>query len=345
MAKDTFYNNYNAIDILKLVLAVFVMVIHSGINKTILSPLLRTAVPLFFIISSYFFFSKIGTLSSDKQKNAALAKMVKRNLLLYLFWSVIQFPLWFFMREYHQDGLLVGMLNVFRDFLLGGGFTGAWYIVALVIGSVLVYFASKKISSGWLLLMVLPLYIVCCMLTNYYNLFDASSVLISIGNGYFALTGLCFYTSFPVALFWVSLGGFLAEKKLVIKTRILWIATVLFAGLLALERYNIVKGSFGITDDCYLLLVLLCPAIFLLVSKSKITIKTRFPIREMSVLIYVTHGCCGRVFGYLLKSLPIGTVVQTIMKLLLSLIVSYVLFRVIRWLSDIKRVKLFSFAY
>ena len=79
MNKGSSGKEYNAIDIMKLVLAVLVMVIHSGADKTIISPVLRTAVPLFFVISSYFFFSKNQRLLSKKERNAALGKLVKRN--------------------------------------------------------------------------------------------------------------------------------------------------------------------------------------------------------------------------------------------------------------------------
>ena len=54
---------YNTLDMLKLILAFFVMTIHSGVDKTILSPILRIAVPTFFIISSFLFFKKKTTLS------------------------------------------------------------------------------------------------------------------------------------------------------------------------------------------------------------------------------------------------------------------------------------------
>lgn len=345
MTKDNSYKKYNAIDILKLVLAVLVMVIHSGIDKTVLSPVLRTAVPLFFIISGYFFFSKNRMLLSGRERNAALAKFAKRNLFLYLFWSVIQFPIWFFIRGYYQDGFIDGMLIALKGILLGGGFTGGWYIVALVIGVVLVFLASKKISAIWLVLLTLPLFIFSCLLTNYYNLFDENSFVISSGNWYHMLTGMHFYTSFPVALFWVSLGRFLAEKKFAIESSILWIAGVLFAGLLAVERYFVVKFSLGITDDCYFMLALICPVIFLLVREIGVTIITRLPIREMSVILYVTHGCFGRVVGHLLKAFPINDFIQVLLKMLLSLIVSYVLFLMIRWLKEKKNIKMLEFAY
>ena len=93
---------YNSLDILKFVLSILIMVIHTGIDKTIISPLLRIAVPLFFIISSFFFFSKINSIS-EKEKPAALLRFVKRNLGLYLFWAIIQLPVKIYVNGYFND--------------------------------------------------------------------------------------------------------------------------------------------------------------------------------------------------------------------------------------------------
>lgn len=345
MNKGSSCKEYNAIDIMKLVLAVLVMVIHSGADKTIISPVLRTAVPLFFVISSYFFFSKNQRLLSKKERNAALGKLVKRNLFLYLFWATVQLPLMIFMRGYHHSGMLSGVWYAFRDVLLGGGFTGAWFIVALVVGIVIVYWLSKKISSGWMVLLTLPVYILCCLLTNYHNLLDAHSIVLGISNGYHAITGSYFYTSFPVALFWVALGRALAEKKLTIKTSILLVFGVLFAVLIGLERYWIVNANLGITDDCYFMLILVCPVIFLLVGKSKLTFTTGLRIREISTILYVTHGTSGRLLGYMLKVLPFHPGVQIAIKMVLSLFAAFVICQLLVYLREKKNMKIFKYSY
>ncbi len=315
---------YNALDILKLILAVLVMIIHSGTDKTLISPILRIAVPLFFIISSYFFFSKIRKLDSKKERNTALFHTVKRNLLLYLIWSVVQLPIVIFMRGYHHDFIPSGAWAIVRDILLGSGFTGSWYIVALVIGIVAVFLLSKKIPSLWLALLTLPLYILCCLTTNYGNLFDESSIVYGIGNGYYELTGLYIHTGFPVALFWVSLGKVLADKLPAVKTNILALLAVISGGLLMLERYFIVRLGSDLTDDCYFMLILFCPMIFLLVSRCTFTFTTRFRVRELSVLIYVTHGCIGRIVGYALKLVPMSAGLFEPTKLLGTLAVAVI---------------------
>ena len=70
--------NGNKFDILKLVLAILIVGIHSTKAGMILRPVFRLAVPLFFIISSYLFFLKQCTLSSWRERYKGLKKYAKR---------------------------------------------------------------------------------------------------------------------------------------------------------------------------------------------------------------------------------------------------------------------------
>lgn len=51
--------NDSRYDVLKLVLSLFVVAIHSDLFPPLLYPWLRVAVPLFFMMSSYFLFDKL----------------------------------------------------------------------------------------------------------------------------------------------------------------------------------------------------------------------------------------------------------------------------------------------
>lgn len=339
------YKEYNAIDVLKFILSIFIMIIHSGIDKTVISPLLRTAVPLFFIISSYFFFSKNKNLSSQKEKNDALLRFVKRNLLLYLFWSLMQFPIMMYIRGYHHDLFPYGIWNAIRDFLSGRTFTGSWYLLSSVVGVVVIFLLSKRISIKWLVLITLPLYIICCLITNYGNILNESSIILWITNKYYALTGMHFYTSFPVALFWVSIGKFLVEHKLLIKRRSLLIICIVGAILLIMERYFIVRFTLSTIDDCYFTLIILCPLIFLLIKRSKLVFNTRFRIRELSVLIYVTHGCCERIVGYVLKLILGNFMGHETIKILFALMLIIVIGQFLIHTKEKYSVKFFKYAW
>ena len=334
---------YNSLDILKFVLSIFVLVIHSEIDKTIISPLLRIAVPIFFIVSSYLFFSKVSSLNEEKQRIFALKRLVKRNIMLYLFWVVVQLPIIIFGHHFHINFFTKGIWETLKIIILGQACTGSWYIIALVIGSVLIYFASKKLSAGWLVVLTLPLYIMCCFTTNYRGMFIADSLLNQFNTMYENVTQCAFNTSLPGGLFWIAVGNFLARKPIHIKTVALKISSVCLWMLVAVERYYIVKFGWQILDDCYFTLILLCPVIFLLVKQNSFTFKSSFRFREISTLIYVMHGSCGRVVGFIMKMAP-GYVQHEIIKVGITIVVVLIVSIVFLGLRDRFKFKVLKYA-
>ena len=295
---------YNTIDILKFVLSLFVLVIHSEIDKTFISPLLRIAVPSFFLISSSLFFSKISTLPDAKSKNHALKRLVKRNTYLYLFWVILQIPIQLTAYHYPISFSLHGIWTAIKAVFLiifYHGFTGSWYIVALVIGTVIIYFCSKKISAGWLVLLTLPIYVMCCFSTNYRGLFSSESFVMQFLNTFEAVTQRSPHVTLLCALPWIAIGNYFVTYPIRIKTSALGILLACFAALIAAERYWVLLHNWSYADDCYFTLILLCPALLFLLSQHQFSFHSRFRFREMSTLVYVTHGSCNRIIGYLLK--------------------------------------------
>lgn len=335
---------YNSFDILKLALSVLVVIIHSGIDKTIISPIIRMAVPLFFIVSSYFFFLKLHKCDNSTEKRVVLLQTIKRNLLLYLFWSLIQLPIVIYARGYHRDFLWKGTANIVRDILIGSGFTGSWFIAALVIAIVVVFGLAKKVSATNLIVFSFPIYVFCCLTTNYFNLFNENSFVNSLSNLYLDITGWHFYTSFPAALYWVSIGRFMSEKKPSFKNSVLVVLVVLLSLLLAVERIVILYFNLAITDDCYFMLTLLCPIIFLLICKNKKTTKTVIPIRELSVLIYVAHGSLGRLVGYLVKQLDVSSLVEEVLKVIIIIIIITIISFLFVYLKERRGLKILKYA-
>ena len=80
------------IDVTKFALSILIVVIHispiESLNP-VLRPFLRTAVPLFFLISAYLFFKKYGEAETIEKKIARIERYVKRNLQLYFFWLIV----------------------------------------------------------------------------------------------------------------------------------------------------------------------------------------------------------------------------------------------------------------
>lgn len=57
--------NYDAVDLLKIILAFFIIQIHSSFYFDWMKPIIRIAVPVYFITSAFFFFEKEPDPSSD----------------------------------------------------------------------------------------------------------------------------------------------------------------------------------------------------------------------------------------------------------------------------------------
>lgn len=64
-------------DVLKIVLAIFIVAIHTTPVTISVRPILRLAVPIFFILSSYLFFSKQSHIESSEEKAYALKKFIR----------------------------------------------------------------------------------------------------------------------------------------------------------------------------------------------------------------------------------------------------------------------------
>ena len=69
--------NYESIDLVKIVMSVFVVAIHTELVPDVLSPWTRIAVPVFFMISSYFFFNKLQSVGANGL--TVLKKFLIRN--------------------------------------------------------------------------------------------------------------------------------------------------------------------------------------------------------------------------------------------------------------------------
>ena len=140
---------YNSIDVAKLVSAFFVAAIHanpfSGLSSTIaISLFARMAVPFFFMVSAFFFFRA----GCDGEKLVAYLKRLGR---LYLIWFIVGLPV-IVKRSFldHEGGFGADLLGLIRNFFLGSTFRGSWFVMALMIAIPLVYYISKRLSTGWL---------------------------------------------------------------------------------------------------------------------------------------------------------------------------------------------------
>ena len=131
----------SAVDILKLILMVMVVIGHLMPMKfeysyqttiaLLYHSLARTIVPLFFIISGYYFRNKLYEISKFKA-------VLKRYLILFVVWQIIYYPL---LHKFYRNDLFTLKEYLYSLFY---GFGHLWYLNASILGVLLLYLIRKQ---------------------------------------------------------------------------------------------------------------------------------------------------------------------------------------------------------
>lgn len=282
--------NYDSIDVAKFVLSILVVAIHvrpfDG-YAVFFRPILRTAVPLFFLISSYFFFNHHKDLSGLEERVLHIEKYVSRNLRLYLFWMLVFLMPTIRYRQWFSNGILNGLVLWVRSFFMGSTFIASWFIMAAVIATVLVAVLSRYLSNGKLLLLSMIPFCACCLMSSYGN-----TAYMQAHMSIFAQSAGFSYNNYWVALFWVIVGKMLAERtqRETLNTKTLLLLSLL--GIVALygEQSLIVSHGWAAADDCYFSLPLICVPLFLLLLSCDIRIGHARFLRCTSTVTFCLHA-------------------------------------------------------
>lgn len=274
-------------DVLKIILAVLIVILHTRPLPNDFQPILRLAVPVFFIMTSFFFFNKIKDLGKE-ETIYALKKFVRRNLLLYLFWFVFLLPVTLYRHDWFETGFVMGFIRMFRSFLFGSTFAASWFITSSVIAVTIITFASRWLKNVWLLLLSLAAYLFCSIDANYHHLVCETLQIGKVFDLYHLALGVP-YISFPSALVWVAIGKIIAENQIKVSLRIGLPSLVVAFAILFTEHYVGYAKGWILDDDCYLSLLIVCPLIFIMVSQYTIQLGNDAFIRKLSTMIYCSH--------------------------------------------------------
>lgn len=214
---------YPQLDLMKLFMAVLVVMIHTEpfviVRGQFLSELyddiLRLAVPFFFMTSGFLLGKKC--LGADKKRiGAVLASSIRRNLRLYLLWSLIYLPA--AVVGYVRDGvsLLTGIVHYVVSLVAVGEHFYSWhlwFLLAMVYGLIGMLVLNRFMGIRGICAVSLGIFLAAHMIDGIYRgtpLSDIPGVLL----GHFAhpliidgpariLTGMCY----------MAMGWLLAEKE------------------------------------------------------------------------------------------------------------------------------------
>ena len=336
--------NLDSADVLKFVLSILIVATHTSFFEGYLTPLVRLAVPAFFMISGYFFFSRTNSCDTEEKKKAYLKKSVTHNLKLYLFWFILLLPLTLYIRKYHTMGLVGGTLHLIRDFLFGSTFQSSWYIVALITGFAIVLFLSEKIPQSALIIIGVIFYIPSLLSSNYEFLLESSDLLKAVGES-LSKVFLLPCRNFSVSILYIAIGKYLAEKNYEGKTKKYTVTFLLaFAALIA-EYLALHFSGVKIEDtDCYIALPFaayyLCKVFLTLDIKCKCAII----LRKISTVSYCAHMAVFMVVGKLFKIFEIPDW-QNVLHFALTLLLTHILSLVLIKLTEYKYFRFLKYSH
>lgn len=274
---DSCYPKRNiTLDYFKLILAILVVFIHTGISGLGYPGLMlgdgisRIAVPCFFIINGYYFANII-----DNRK--AVVKYIIRVCILYVTWTLVYLP---FIHSSTMSFAMVGEL--FIDLVFG--FYHLWYLVALIGAALLIYF-TKKVNSNFMLVGVIVFYVLVSILQFIYG-----EELLT-----FKYRDPIFRGFLTVGLPFMFAGYFIRTKekmsKLLFSTRLLQILLSIGLIMLFTEQYVIHKHFvfYPFFADRYISLIFLCPILFLYILRISKYKNTDGYISKLSSAVYFIH--------------------------------------------------------
>lgn len=305
MDASKFYIGGGKTDVLKFAMCFLIVVLHTT-SIDIISPVLRCAVPVFFMISSYFFYKKYDNAEKTEDKKSILVRYIKRNMQLYLFWLIVLLPFTVIYRGWYEGDVISIALQILKYFLFSSTFPVSWYIMASIIGVCAITILSRYINNGILFIISLLAYAFCCAASNYGNLLTGGTVG-HIYSGYVEIFTSP-YNSFPVSLVWIQLGRFIASRENELSR--LRVSTLLVAlsvafVLLYIEYYLTRHYELVRADDCYFMLLPVCVIIILILGRYQSELPIIPFFRKTSTIVFCIHLSICLVFRFALKSLGI----------------------------------------
>ena len=151
-----------------------------------------------------FFFRKINNGSVELRKNV-LMSFLRRNMILYGFWFITLLPITLSVRNWFSEGIM----KFLQFFFFNSTFRASWDLMELNIGMCITLYFSLKLSVRMQMILTFPIYLLCCLFTNWYGVVEESALII---RGYHAYISIfrSLANSFPVALFWLAVGRWFA---------------------------------------------------------------------------------------------------------------------------------------
>ena len=154
--------NYGWLDRFRVIVALLAITNHtsalSSINDTadffLTRVLARIVVPFFLMVTGQFVAADFLTIS--RKNGPRLIKYIKKTSLYYLLSILLYLPIGIYAKQY--QGMSIG--GALRLLIFDGTFYHLWYFPACIMGMLLIYLMSRKLSLRTMTVISAILYII-----------------------------------------------------------------------------------------------------------------------------------------------------------------------------------------
>lgn len=292
MSNHSHTTQYHAVDLMKYVCALLVIVVHTFpfyetlptvgfFSSNIVG---RIIIPFFFVSAGYFLY--LGLQHKDE---TYFRNYIKRLIKLYLIWSLVYIPFGLIKVStmVHLSGwlylgaLVVAIFNI-------GTYYHLWYMAALIFAMIFCHTFLKKFSMKALIVVGGILFCFGCLET-YHGLITNETLLKGV-NLYFTVMFTTRNGLFFGVLF-VALGMALAKNQNFLKIPHPLVLSVLSFILLCIEAFSVRHFQLAIDYNMYFSTIPFIVCWFTHLLQVKLNLPFNFKrLRESSTIIYFSHA-------------------------------------------------------
>lgn len=289
---------YKGIDVFKFIMALFVVVLHThplyqvsgAMNFLTADVIARVAVPFFFTATGFLMEKQISGSGTDAKD--VVRGYIRKILGLYCIWTMIYLPAIIYDKILDSDDTLIrGLLTIVRDFIFVGSYAHLWYLSAVAVGIVMVYFLRKHVGEHKTAVLLMILFLVGLLTQSYFGLLTtvvgADDILWKVMKAVKKVMVTCRNGVFYGSIF-IYMGTWIARCNITIKRWKAVIGLTISMLILIVEAACLWEARYVRESDMYIMLI---PSVFfLMILAIQISVKgdTIF-IRKMSMNIYYVH--------------------------------------------------------
>ncbi|WP_313579687.1 acyltransferase family protein [Chishuiella sp.] len=299
MSKKNNPKQYFTIDLVKLIMAIFVIAIHThpfenikpGVFMTIYNTVVSCAVPFFFISSGFLIFEK--TNKSEEIKN--LSTYLKKIIKLYIIWTLIYLPLTIYGLINNDRSSISDIFEFIRGFfIIGENYNSwmLWYLLSMIYSLVLIIILLKnKFNLKNIYILSVLLFIIAEIITIYTQKIDLTPVFIQKPLEYFKfifINGRLF-----IGMFYIMTGAIISKYK---KKYF----TFIYIGLILLIANLLINELFSYTYIAIFSIIIFLITLTINFKESLIFKK----LREASTIFYFTHMIFYSIYTIIILKKP-----------------------------------------